>query len=96
MKDIKIGTIKPVGEPRARQEPPRKERSAESAFDREFRSALDKTNQVQTRSTEPAPGKMDSEAVIQQAQAENEKFKTAMEAKMALENLYKSINTNKS
>jgi hypothetical protein len=89
MKDIHIGNIRPIAEPRSTQKPAQKEPVAGQSFSQTLEKAVTQMNEVSSRSA-PAGGG-DASSIQAEYSAAKQQFDTLMRVEQQLRELHQNI-----
>ena len=90
MKDIKIGTIRPLAEPRSSDKPARKDQVGGPDFSRALERAVTQMNEI-ARQSAVAPTGGDASAIQQQYSAAKQQFDTLMRLEQQLRQLHQNL-----
>jgi flagellar hook-basal body complex protein FliE len=94
MKDLKIGTVNPVAEPRTTQKPGRKEPASGANFNKTLEDALAHLNEA-TKTSGASAGKMDTSSIKAEITTHQVKFDEVMKAQQMISKLYHNIQSQK-
>jgi flagellar hook-basal body complex protein FliE len=90
MKDIKIGNVRPIAEPRAPEKSGRKEPVSGQSFSQTLERAVTQMNEVTRQSATPAAG-ADATAIQAEYSAAKQQFDTLMRVEQQLRQLHQNI-----
>lgn len=100
MKDIHLGTIKPLAEPRPADKPGRKEqtgqaRGGQQDFARTLESVTARLDHAKAQGTVPTPEEVTPSSIREQVNTLNKQYDEVMSARQSLAQLYHSMKAAK-